>query len=154
MLKEKTRIAVFVSGGGTNLQALIDAEARGELGCGKITLVIASKPNVYALERAKNHGVPGVVLRNETDIQRTLEEYGIDLRQDSVALQRLKEAAEKLKEQKSIVQGYVMDEIFDKMGAGEALLAPYYAGDALTIMEENDNLVENTQETNNEKQIR
>ncbi|MBQ8297299.1 MAG: spermidine/putrescine ABC transporter substrate-binding protein, partial [Ruminococcus sp.] len=49
-------------------------------------------------------------------------------------------AANKLKEQKSIVQGYVMDEIFDKMGAGDALIAPYYAGDALTIMEENDSL--------------
>lgn len=49
-------------------------------------------------------------------------------------------AAEKLKKQKKIVQGYVMDEIFDKMGAGDALIAPYYAGDALTIMEENDSL--------------
>ncbi|MGN0593330.1 MAG: PotD/PotF family extracellular solute-binding protein [Ruminococcus sp.] len=49
-------------------------------------------------------------------------------------------AAEKLKQQKKIVQGYVMDEIFDKMGAGEALIAPYYAGDAQTIMEENDAL--------------
>lgn len=52
----------------------------------------------------------------------------------------LKAASDKLKEQKSIVQGYVMDEIFDKMGAGDALIAPYYAGDALTIMEENDSL--------------
>ncbi len=49
-------------------------------------------------------------------------------------------AADKLKKQKNIVQGYVMDEIFDKMGAGEALIAPYYAGDALTIMEENEDL--------------
>ncbi len=52
----------------------------------------------------------------------------------------LKACAEKLKEQKRIVQGYVMDEIFDKMGAGDALIAPYYAGDALTIMEENEDL--------------
>ena len=56
------KIAVLVSGGGTNLQALIDAEARGELGEGKITLVIASKPGVYALERAANHGIPALVL--------------------------------------------------------------------------------------------
>ena len=49
-------------------------------------------------------------------------------------------AADKLKQQKSIVQGYVMDEIFDKMGAGDALIAPYYAGDALTIMDENEDL--------------
>ena len=56
------KIAVLVSGGGTNLQALIDAEARGELGNGKITLVLASKPGVYALERAKNHGIASMVL--------------------------------------------------------------------------------------------
>lgn len=56
------KIAVLVSGGGTNLQALIDAQSRGELGCGKITLVIASKPGVYALERAKNHGIRSLVL--------------------------------------------------------------------------------------------
>ncbi len=49
-------------------------------------------------------------------------------------------AADKLKEQKKIVQGYVMDEIFDKMAAGDALIAPYYAGDALAIMEDNDSL--------------
>lgn len=52
----------------------------------------------------------------------------------------LKAAAEKLKEQKDIVQAYVMDEVFDKMAAGEALLAPYYAGDALTILEDNEDL--------------
>lgn len=49
-------------------------------------------------------------------------------------------AAELLKKQKNIVQGYVMDEVFDKMGAGEALIAPYYAGDALMILEDNDSL--------------
>ena len=57
-----TRIAVLVSGGGTNLQALIDAERRGELGEGKIALVLASKPGVYALERAKTAGIEGRVL--------------------------------------------------------------------------------------------
>ena len=57
-----TKIAVLVSGGGTNLQALIDAQARGELGEGKIELVIASKPGVYALERAANAGIEGRVL--------------------------------------------------------------------------------------------
>ena len=57
-----TKIAVLVSGGGTNLQALIDAEKRGELGNGKISLVIASKSDVYALERAKNAGIEGRVL--------------------------------------------------------------------------------------------
>ncbi len=48
----------------------------------------------------------------------------------------LEECAELLKEQKKVIQAYVMDEVFDKMGAGEALIAPYYAGDALTLMEE------------------
>ena len=50
-------ICVLVSGGGTNLQALIDAEKRGELGSGKITCVIASKADAYALERAKQNGI-------------------------------------------------------------------------------------------------
>jgi len=54
--------------------------------------------------------------------------------------EELKTAAEDLTAQKKIVQAYVMDEIFDKMGAGDALIAPYYAGDALAIMEENDSL--------------
>ncbi len=56
------KIAVLVSGGGTNLQALIDAQARGELGNGRIGLVIASKPGVYALERAANAGIDSLVL--------------------------------------------------------------------------------------------
>ena len=56
------KIAVLVSGGGTNLQALIDAEKRGGLGSGKISLVVSSKPDVYALERAKKGGIKAVVL--------------------------------------------------------------------------------------------
>ena len=56
------RIAVLVSGGGTNLQALIDAQARGELAGGEIVAVISSKAGAYALERAKNAGIPGYVL--------------------------------------------------------------------------------------------
>lgn len=55
MLNKK--IAVLVSGGGTNLQALIDAEKKGELGSGKITCVISSKADAYALERAKKAGI-------------------------------------------------------------------------------------------------
>ncbi len=50
-------IVVLVSGGGTNLQALIDAEKRGALGSGKITCVIASKADAYALTRAENNGI-------------------------------------------------------------------------------------------------
>ena len=56
------RIAVLVSGGGTNLQALIDAQQRGELGGGQIVAVISSKAGAYALERAKSAGIEGVVL--------------------------------------------------------------------------------------------
>ncbi|MBO5374719.1 MAG: phosphoribosylglycinamide formyltransferase [Clostridia bacterium] len=82
------RIAVLVSGGGTNLQALIDAEQRGELGNGKISLVIASKPGVYALERAKNNSIKSIVLsRKEYEsiadyskaLADTMENEGIDL---------------------------------------------------------------------------
>lgn len=58
----KKRIAVLVSGGGTNLQALIDAEKTGMFGESKISLVLASKPDVYALERAKKHAIPSKVL--------------------------------------------------------------------------------------------
>ena len=55
-------IAVLVSGGGTNLQALIDAQGRGELINGRITAVISSTPSAYALERAKAAGIPGYVV--------------------------------------------------------------------------------------------
>ena len=55
-------IAVFVSGGGTNLQALIDAQNRGEIKNGKITFVIASNDGAYALERAKKAGIPTAVV--------------------------------------------------------------------------------------------
>ena len=58
-------IVVLVSGGGTNLQALIDAEKRGEIQGGKITCVIASKPEAYALERAKQNGIKAVVLNRK-----------------------------------------------------------------------------------------
>jgi phosphoribosylglycinamide formyltransferase-1 len=60
-----TRIAVFVSGGGTNLQALLDSEKRGENPYGKIVLVIASNPSAYALERAAKAGVEHMVIRRK-----------------------------------------------------------------------------------------
>lgn len=79
------RIVVLVSGGGTNLQALIDAEKRGELG-GKIVGVIASKPGVYSLERAANNNIPSSVVwrkelgeRYEDLLMETLESYEPDL---------------------------------------------------------------------------
>ena len=88
MSKPQTNIAVLVSGGGTNLQALIDAEKRGELGNGKITLVVASKPGVYALERAKSNSIESVVLARKDyesikdyskALADTLEAAGADL---------------------------------------------------------------------------
>ena len=87
-MKTTKRIAVLVSGGGTNLQALIDAENRGELGQGKISLVLASKPGVFALERAKNANIPSLVIarRDYESIEEysrvlaeTLEKENIDL---------------------------------------------------------------------------
>ena len=56
------------------------------------------------------------------------------------SVQEIEQAAEKLKEQKSVVQSYVMDEVFDKMGGGEAALAPYYVGDGVTMMADNPDL--------------
>ena len=59
------KIAVLVSGGGTNLQALIDAEARGDIRNGELCAVISSNPNAYALERAKQAFIPSYVLRRK-----------------------------------------------------------------------------------------
>lgn len=58
-------IVVLVSGGGTNLQALIDAQNRGELKNGRITCVISSNPNAYALTRAENNGIETAVIRRK-----------------------------------------------------------------------------------------
>lgn len=67
------RIAVLVSGGGTNLQALIDAQERGDIINGRIAAVIASKPGVYALERAAKAGIPScVVARKDFDSNRAM----------------------------------------------------------------------------------
>ena len=82
------RIAVLVSGGGTNLQALIDAQNRGEILGGEIAAVISSAPGAYALERAAKAGIPGyVIARKEFDSNRAmtlalvnkLKELNIDL---------------------------------------------------------------------------
>lgn len=84
----KTKIAVLVSGGGTNLQALIDAHKAGDLPHGELVVVLSSNPNAYALERAKKAGIPAfAVSRKELGSQETfeeklsayLEEYGVEL---------------------------------------------------------------------------
>ena len=81
-------IAVLVSGGGTNLQAILDAEARGENPHGKVTLVVASKPGIYALERAAAAGVESAVVRRrdyadseafDAALVRVLQEHSIDV---------------------------------------------------------------------------
>lgn len=78
------KIAVLVSGGGTNLQALIDAEARGDIENGEICAVISSNPDAYALERAKRAFIPSYVLRRkEYD---SAESYGAALHELLVQL--------------------------------------------------------------------
>ena len=77
---DKARIAVLVSGGGTNLQALLDAQMKGILKSGQICLVISNNPNAYALERAKNAGVESkVVTKKEVGSQNAFEQRIIDL---------------------------------------------------------------------------
>lgn len=84
----KARIAVFVSGGGTNLQALIDAQAAGRLPSGEIALVVSDHAGVYALERAAKANIPAVVISKASHggiaertraLHAALEERGIDM---------------------------------------------------------------------------
>ena len=67
------RVAVLVSGGGTNLQALIDASKRGEMPHASIQLVVSNVPNAYALERAKNAGIPACVCVKKGEGSRRLK---------------------------------------------------------------------------------
>ena len=78
----KTRIAVLVSGGGTNLQALIDAQGRGEIPDGEIALVVSNNPNAYALERARRAGIETAVCPRpdlEAKILKILADYQIEM---------------------------------------------------------------------------
>lgn len=84
----KANIAVLVSGGGTNLQALIDAQAAGKIPSGRIALVVSSNPQAYALERAEKAGIDHLVISKkdcgsqsafESKLKQTLTEYRIDL---------------------------------------------------------------------------
>ena len=85
---EQAKIAVMVSGGGTNLQALIDAEKNGVIKSGKLSLVISNNPNAYAITRAELAGIPSVIITKkeygtqeafENKIVEVLNEYGIEL---------------------------------------------------------------------------
>ena len=73
-MDNKTKIAVFVSGGGTNLQALIDAEKSGIIKGGRIEIVISDKADAYALERAKNNGIKTAVVIKEKGRQKEFED--------------------------------------------------------------------------------
>lgn len=87
-MNKKTKIAVFVSGGGTNLQALIDASKRGEIPSGEIALVLASNDKAYALTRAAENNIPSAVVKRkdyesqiayEEAVKAVLTEKGIDM---------------------------------------------------------------------------
>ncbi|MCQ2400061.1 MAG: phosphoribosylglycinamide formyltransferase [Clostridia bacterium] len=87
-MQKKVKIAVLVSGGGTNLQALIDAEKCGIIKSGEIGLVISSNPDAYALQRAKNNNIPTEIISKkeygsmkavEEKMISVLDENGVDL---------------------------------------------------------------------------
>ena len=87
-MNKKTKIAVFVSGGGTTLQALIDASKRGEIPSGEIALVLASNDKAYALTRAAENNIPSAVVKRkdyesqiayEEAVEGVLTEKGIDM---------------------------------------------------------------------------
>lgn len=88
LTEPKIRVAVLVSGGGTNLQAILDAARSGMIRSAEVVLVVSSQPGVYALERAKRAGVPSAVLRKqelggqagfETALLELLRAYRVDL---------------------------------------------------------------------------
>lgn len=86
-LYEKINVAVFVSGGGTNLQAIIDAKNTNIIKSANLSLVVSNKADVYALERAKQNNIPSLVIPKcengypnfETQAIEVLEKYDIDL---------------------------------------------------------------------------
>ncbi len=83
----KARVAVLVSGGGTNLEALFNAQAAGDLPHGEIVLVLSSNPGAFALERAKRRGVPAFAVSRkqlgqepfEAALMKALTQYRVDL---------------------------------------------------------------------------
>ena len=89
-MTKKARIAVFVSGGGTNLEALLCAQEAGKIPHGEIVLVCSSSEGAYALQRASNHGVPGVVVSkkqmSQPEFEQQLNSYLKDYRIDFVIL--------------------------------------------------------------------
>lgn len=86
----KARIAVLVSGGGTNLEALLNAQEKGEIPHGEIVLVCASNETAYALTRAANHGVPGVAVprkgKTQMEFEQALSQHLADHQIDIIVL--------------------------------------------------------------------
>lgn len=78
-MDNRTKVAVLVSGGGTNLQALIDKVADGQLSEVELVKVISSKEGAFALERAAKAGIPTAVAKEQTDVLRELSESGAEL---------------------------------------------------------------------------
>lgn len=85
---QKVKIAVFVSGGGTNLQALIDAQSKGVITSGEISLVVSNNENAYALTRAQKANIPSIVLTKrfcgsqeafEEALSKVVDENGIQI---------------------------------------------------------------------------
>lgn len=123
MLKDKTKIAVFVSGGGTNLQAILESERRGEIPDGEIKLVLSNNPSAFALKRAENFGVKSVCV--DKSVYKTLEE-------------REKKTVEILKEngiELIVLAGYlsILSENFTKLYEGRIInvhpsLIPSFCG--------------------------
>ncbi len=123
MLKDKTKIAVFVSGGGTNLQAILESERRGEISDGEISLVLSNNPSAYALERAKNFGVKSVCV--DKAIYKTIEE------REAKTVEVLKENGIEL----IVLAGYlsILSESFTKLYEGRIInvhpsLIPSFCG--------------------------
>lgn len=80
--RPRTRICILVSGGGTNLQALIDAEKRGEIPDGELALVVSNRKNAFALERAKQAGIQACALGKtgfEENLEKLLREENIEM---------------------------------------------------------------------------
>ncbi len=84
----KTKIAVLVSGGGTNLQALIDAKKSGKIRDGEFVLVLSDKPEAYALTRAKENGIPTAVVQRKKGEAREIFEQAVlaELRESGAEL--------------------------------------------------------------------
>jgi phosphoribosylglycinamide formyltransferase-1 len=123
-------IMVLVSGGGTNLQALLDAEKRGSPGPGKIALVVSDRPGVYALERAKIAGVPAVVVEPDKTIPRSERRRELSDRILGLA-QTYRIDLAVLAGFLSILAGKIREEYFSRIINLHPALSPKFGGDGM-----------------------